>query len=343
MNNMKKDYPRTGNKFLEKDEQFENILRPKKIDEFIGNKNAIENLKVFIEAAKQRNEPLEHVLLVGPPGLGKTTIAHIIANEMGSSIHVTSGPIFARPYDLFALLSNIKEKEVAFIDEIHRMPRQIEEYMYSAMEDRKLYIKLDKGPHGKHIDITLKPHTIVGATTRYGLLTAPIRSRFSIQIRLTMYGVEELAQIVMRSASILDISIDEKAAEEIGRRSRGTPRIANNLLRRVRDFAQVKGVSPVNYDFTVEVLEKMGIDKLGLDELDIAILNTIIHKFDGGPVGINNIANAINEEPDTIEEVYEPYLIQIGFIQRTPRGRIATPHAYRYFGLPVKHQRGLFD
>mgnify|MGYP001773821665 CR=1 FL=1 len=324
---------RTSTEYLNRDEGLDNILRPRKLSDFIGNTEVISQLKVYIEAAKQRGEPLDHILFTGPPGLGKTTLAYIIAGELDSRIKVSAGPAFTRPYDLFSLLTNIEERDVVFIDEIHRLPRQVEEYLYSAMEDFKLFIKLDKGPYGKHIELKINRYTLVGATTRYGLLSNPIRTRFGIHMRLNMYKPEELAQIALRSASLLNLKMTEEAALEVATRSRGTPRICNNLIRRVRDYAQVYNVSPVTLTFATEILEKMGIDKLGLDETDKSIILTIINKFNGGPVGINNIANAINEEPDTIEEVYEPYLIQIGFIQRTPRGRIATRNAYQYFSI----------
>ncbi|MEO0093304.1 MAG: Holliday junction branch migration DNA helicase RuvB [candidate division WOR-3 bacterium] len=316
---------------LQGEEIFDVTLRPKMLAEFIGHERLKENLKVFIEAAKQRNEALEHVLLFGPPGLGKTTLAHIIANEMNSAIKVTAGPILERPADLAGILTSLECKDIFFIDEIHRTNKVVEEFLYPALEEFCIELILDKGPGARAAKIPLKNFTLVGATTRSGLLTAPLRSRFGITLRLDFYPVSDLLKIVKRSARILAIEIDDGGATEIARRARGTPRIANRLLRRVRDFAQVKGKKVIDQDIAQYALNQLDIDENGLDEMDRRIILVIIDKFNGGPVGINSLAVAVGENPETIEEIYEHYLIREGFIKRTPRGREATPLAYEYF------------
>ena len=325
-------------------EEESNNIRPQKFSDFIGQKKVIENLKVFVNAAKQRNEALDHVLLYGPPGLGKTSLAHIIANELNKQIVTTSGPILERPKDLAGILTNLQEGDVLFIDEIHRLNPSIEEYLYSAMEDFKIEIVIGEGAHSRSITLNLKPFTLVGATTRAGLLTSPMLARFGIQLKMDYYDVDALLKIILRSAKILNLPIEKDAAYEIARRSRGTPRIANRLLRRARDFAQIKGNGTLTYKIAKLCLNSLNIDEEGLDNTDTKILHTIIHKFNGGPVGLKTLAVAVGEEPGTLEEVYEPYLIIKGFIERTPRGRKATLKAYKHlnidFGFP---QSSLFD
>jgi holliday junction DNA helicase RuvB len=316
------------------DKEFEKQLRPLSFSDFKGQKQVIENLVVFVTAAKQRGESLDHVLLHGPPGLGKTTLATIIANELQVNLRVTSGPVLDKPGDLAGLLTNLQEGDVLFIDEIHRLSPVVEEYLYSAMEDFQIDIMIDKGPSARSVQLTLNNFTLIGATTRSGLLTSPLRARFGIKFHLEYYDHEILTGIVKRSAGILNVKIDEDAAIEIARRSRGTPRIANALLRRVRDFAQVKGSGDIDIDITRYGLKALNIDQHGLDEMDNRILSVIIDKFSGGPVGLNTISTAVGEESGTIEEVYEPFLIKEGYLKRTPRGREATEHAYRHLGKP---------
>jgi len=314
------------------DKEFEKQLRPLSFSDFKGQKQVIENLMVFVTAAKQRGESLDHVLLHGPPGLGKTTLATIISNELRVNLRVTSGPVLDKPGDLAGLLTNLQEGDVLFIDEIHRLSPVVEEYLYSAMEDFQIDIMIDKGPSARSVQLTLNNFTLIGATTRSGLLTSPLRARFGIKFHLEYYDHEVLTGIVKRSAGILNVAIDDIAAVEIARRSRGTPRIANALLRRVRDFAQVKGSGEIDIDITKYGLKALNIDQHGLDEMDNRILSVIIDKFSGGPVGLNTIATAVGEESGTIEEVYEPFLIKEGYLKRTPRGREATEHAYRHLG-----------
>lgn len=318
--------------FSDQERDFERVLRPKQFNDFAGQDRILENLKIFVQAANQRNEALDHVLLHGPPGLGKTTLANIIANELNSGIKVSSGPVLEKPGDLAGLLTNLDEGDVLFIDEIHRLSPVIEEYLYSAMEDYKIDIMLDTGPNARSVQIGISPFTLIGATTRSGLLTAPLRARFGITCRLEYYDVELLSEIVERSASILQVPIHHKAAKEIAGRSRGTPRIANALLRRTRDFAQIKGDGSITVEIAKIALDALNVDARGLDEMDNRILSAIIDKFKGGPVGLNTIATAVSEEAGTIEEVYEPFLIKEGFLQRTARGREATELAYRHLG-----------
>ena len=312
--------------------EFENALRPLRFGDFSGQKKVVENLEVFVEAAKYRGEPLDHTLLHGPPGLGKTTLSNIIANELGVGFKITSGPVLDKPGDLAGILTSLERNDVLFIDEIHRLSPVVEEYLYSAMEDYRIDIMIDKGPSARSIQIDLNPFTLVGATTRSGLLTAPLRARFGINLHLEYYEPETLMRILKRSAGILQVPISDDAAMEIARRSRGTPRIANALLRRVRDFAQVKGNGRIDIDIATLSLAALNIDSFGLDETDNKILLAIIDKFKGGPVGVSTIATAIGEDAGTVEEVYEPFLIMEGFIKRTPRGRMATELAYRHFG-----------
>ena len=310
----------------------ERALRPSGFDSFAGQKQVVENLKVFVRAAKERHEPLDHVLLYGPPGLGKTTLSNIIANELGVSIKTTSGPVLDKPGDLAGLLTSLQPNDVLFIDEIHRLSPIVEEYLYSAMEDFRIDIMIESGPAARSVQLNLKPFTLIGATTRSGMLTAPLRARFGINSRLEYYDAETLTKIVNRSAGLLQVKITSESASEIARRSRGTPRIANRLLRRVRDFAQVKGDGTITLDIARYALQALNVDRNGLDDMDIRILTTIIDKFKGGPVGIGTIATAVGEEAGTVEEVYEPYLIQEGYLMRTPRGREATMLAYQHLG-----------
>ena len=326
------------------DKDIERALRPIAFEDFSGQESVVDNLRVFVAAAKQRNEALDHVLLHGPPGLGKTTLAHIISNDLGVNLKVTSGPVLDKPGDLAGLLTNLEPFDVLFIDEIHRLSPIVEEYLYSAMEDYKIDIMIDSGPNARTVQIKLNPFTLVGATTRSGLLTSPLRARFGITSRLNYYNSKVLTGIVQRSSAILNVEIKDEAAYEIARRSRGTPRIANALLRRVRDFAQIKGDGTIDIDMATFALKALNVDKNGLDEMDLRILTCIIDKFKGGPVGISTISSAVGEESDTIEEVYEPFLVQEGYLMRTPRGREATEMAYKHLGKKVwKKPGGLFD
>ena len=332
------------NHLTSKDKEIEKVLRPASFDDFTGQPHVLDNLMVFVAAAKMREEALDHVLLHGPPGLGKTTLANIIANELGVGFKVTSGPVLDKPGDLAGLLTNLDPHDVLFIDEIHRLSPVIEEYLYSAMEDYKIDIMIETGPNARSIQISLNPFTLIGATTRSGLLTAPLRARFGINSRLNYYDAKLLTKIVHRAAGILQIEINDASSKEIAGRSRGTPRIANALLRRVRDFAMVKGNGTITLEITNLALDALNVDKYGLDEMDNRILSTIIQKFKGGPVGVTTIATACGEDAETIEEVYEPFLIQEGFIVRTPRGREVTDLAYRHLGMSrFNKQGGLFD
>jgi Holliday junction DNA helicase RuvB len=342
---MRQDYLKGDSESISGTEkEIERALRPLSFEDFTGQGPIVENLRIFVGAAKMRGEALDHVLLHGPPGLGKTTLSHIIANELRSQIKITSGPVLEKPSDLAGLLTNLQPNDVLFIDEIHRLNPVVEEYLYSAMEDYSIDIMLDSGPNARTVQISLSPFTLIGATTRSGLLTSPLRARFGINCRLEYYDAHLLTSIVLRSARLLNSPIEEKGAFEIARRSRGTPRIANNLLRRTRDFAQIKGDGTINLSISKFALTALNVDQDGLDEMDNRILNTIISKFKGGPVGLSTIATAVGEEAETIEEVYEPFLIQEGYLKRTSRGREATELAYRHLGIPEPGKTGtLFD
>jgi Holliday junction DNA helicase RuvB len=340
---MDKDFDIREEGLFEKETDYDLAVRPQNFNDFKGQDRIVSNLKIFVEAAKMRNEPLDHVLLSGPPGLGKTSLANIIRNEIGSEIKVTSGPVLERPGDLAGLLTGLEDRDILFIDEIHRLSPVVEEFLYSAMEDYKIDIMIDKGPNARSIQLSVNRFTLIGATTRAGLLTSPLRSRFGIKSHLEYYDVAVLCSIVNRSARIMNVIVDEDAGYEIALRSRGTPRIVNALLRRVRDFAQVKGDGKIDLEITKYALSALSIDKLGLDEMDNKILCVIIDKFNGGPVGLNTIGTAIGEEPGTIEDVYEPFLVKEGFIKRTSRGREATDLAYAHLGKSrYGHEKLLF-
>ena len=332
----------TSPKKLEEDQQHDNSLRPLAFDDFVGQADIISNLKIYIEAAKKREEALDHVLLFGPPGLGKTTLANIISKELNVNIKMSSGPILDKAGDLAGILTNLDDKDVLFIDEIHRLNTVVEEYLYSAMEDYVIDIMIDKGPNARSIQLNLNSFTLIGATTKLGNLTSPLRERFGVILRLNFYSNEELIKIITRSASLLDIKIDNKGAIEIAKRSRGTPRIANRILRRARDFAEVKADGIINQKIAAEALDKLGIDDNGLDTMDFKILMALVNNFKGGPVGLDSIGVAISENPRTVEEVYEPYLIKEGYIQRTSRGRIALDKTYKYLNINNENQPNLF-
>jgi Holliday junction DNA helicase RuvB len=341
---MNENLDANNDKLSNTDKDYEKALRPVEFNDFSGQESVVDNLRIFVQAAKQREEALDHVLLHGPPGLGKTTLAHIISNDLGVNLRVTSGPVLDKPGDLAGLLTNLEPFDVLFVDEIHRLSPIVEEYLYSAMEDYKIDIMIDSGPNARTVQIKLNPFTLVGATTRSGLLTAPLRARFGITSRLNYYDSKVLTGIVQRSSAILGVEIADEAAYEIARRSRGTPRIANALLRRVRDFAQIKGDGTINIDIATYGLKALNVDQNGLDEMDIRILSAIIDKFKGGPVGITTISTAVGEESGTIEEVYEPFLIQEGYMSRTPRGREATEKAYKHLGKSYRGRMGgLFE
>jgi holliday junction DNA helicase RuvB len=333
-----------GAENVDQEQQIELSLRPQYLREYIGQKKVKDNLSIFIKAAIARGEALDHVLLNGPPGLGKTTLSQIVAREMGAKVHVTAGPVIEKPGDLAALLTNLEEGDVLFIDEIHRMHPAIEEILYPAMEDFELDLVIGQGPSARSVKLDLPRFTLIGATTRAGMITAPLRGRFGINFHLDFYPIEDLQIIVLRSADILKVAIDDIGANAIARRSRGTPRIANRLLRRVRDFAEVEYDGSITLEVADDALNRMEVDRFGLDEVDRKLLSTIIEKFNGGPVGVSTISAAIQEEKDAIEEIYEPYLIQIGFLNRTPRGRVVTPAAYQHLGFSVRdgNQQGLF-
>jgi holliday junction DNA helicase RuvB len=343
MQHMNENLDPFGSQLTKAEREIEKVLRPDAFSSFAGQEKVVDNLRIFVKAASQRGDALDHVLLHGPPGLGKTTLSHIIANELNVNIRITSGPVLDKPGDLAGLLTGLEQNDVLFIDEIHRLSPIVEEYLYSAMEDFRIDIMIESGPNARSVQIALNPFTLIGATTRSGLLTSPLRSRFGINARLNYYDSLTLAGIVKRSASILQVPIQDEAAMEISRRSRGTPRIANLLLRRVRDFAQIKGNGKIDVSISKFALSALNVDQYGLDEMDNRILNTIIDKFKGGPVGISTIATAVGEEAGTIEEVYEPFLIQEGYLMRTPRGREATDLAYKHMGKTKKpRQADLF-
>ncbi|MBT4967664.1 MAG: Holliday junction branch migration DNA helicase RuvB [Bacteroidetes bacterium] len=340
----KEEVNRPFDALSEIEKEVEKVLRPKEFEDFVGQLQLLDNLKVFVQAAKQRGDALDHVLLHGPPGLGKTTLAYILSAEMNVGIRTTSGPVLDKPANLAGLLTNLEQDDILFIDQIHRLNPVVEEYLYSAMEDYKIDIMIDQGPNARSVELSLNPFTLVGATTRSGLLTAPLRARFGITARLEYYNAEELSSIVERSSGILNVDITEEAAFEIARRSRGTPRIANALLRRVRDFAQIKSDGKIEINITKYGLKALNVDENGLDEMDNKILTSIIEKFNGGPVGLTTIATSVGEESDTIEEVYEPYLIKEGYLKRTPRGREATLKTYKHLGIkPHGINPSLFD